>query len=83
MSASNEGASSFETNGRKYARKGGVASYLGVCPRTVDNWMASGVVPFIRVGRIVLFDLHEVEESLNKFKVAAKGSHHVRSLLKS
>jgi excisionase family DNA binding protein len=82
MNQFSEGSSPLKL-GSKYARKGVVASYLGVCPRTVDNWMKSGAIPFMRVGRVILFNLHEVEESLNKFKVAAKGSHHVRSLLKS
>lgn len=82
MSEFNEGNSPLKSNG-KYARKGDVANYLGVCPRTVDNWMRSGVIPVIRVGRVTLFNLHEVEEALNKFKVAAKGSHRVRSMSNS
>lgn len=82
MPESNERNAPLEPNG-KYARKGVVANYLGVCPRTVDNWMKSGVIPFMRVNRVVLFNLHEIEEALTKFKVAMKGSHRVRSTPKA
>jgi excisionase family DNA binding protein len=40
--------------------KEGVAIYLRVTPRTVDNLMARGALPYLKIGRIVRFRLADV-----------------------
>ena len=41
-----------------------VAKRLGKKPRTVDNWMKRGLLPYYKVGRTVTFRWSEVEAFL-------------------
>ena len=41
-----------------------MAARMQVTPRTVDAWMAKGLVPFRKIGRTVRFDWGEVREHL-------------------
>lgn len=61
------GNTHIDTN-RKVSREG-LAKYYEVSPRCVSNWQAAGIIPFTRIGRIVRFDLDEVETALEKYKV--------------
>ena len=41
--------------------------------RTINAWMRARRIPFRKVGRIVLFDLAEVREALDRYKIRAVG----------
>jgi phage terminase Nu1 subunit (DNA packaging protein) len=59
---------------RQFATKRELAALLKVSVRTVSNWMRSeAIFPRIQVGRVVRFDVDEVFEALESFKV---GSSH-------
>jgi excisionase family DNA binding protein len=50
-----------------------LAAAIGVSRRTVDQWRADGVVPYIKVGSVVRFDLADVLAALReRFCVRAK-----------
>ena len=57
-----------------------LADHMGVSTRTIGNWKAAGIISFIRIGRVVRFDLEEVEAGLDKFKIRvfAKGGKEIR-----
>ncbi|MDB0067866.1 helix-turn-helix domain-containing protein [Akkermansiaceae bacterium] len=46
-----------------------LAEHYGVSTRTVTNWKAAGLIPFLRVGRVVRFSIEEVDVALEKYKV--------------
>ena len=46
-----------------------LAERLRVKPRTVDNWMAAGRLPFLKVGKTVRFSWPAVKKSLLRFEV--------------
>ena len=50
-----------------------LAERLRVKPRTVDNWMAAGRLPFLKVGKTVRFFWPTVKESLLRFEVGGDG----------
>ncbi len=53
-----------------YLREADLAQYASVCVRQVRYWMASGVIPFLRVSkRLVLFKKSDVDAALEKFRV--------------
>ena len=56
-----------------FIKKAELARALGVSARTVDNWIARRVIPYIAVSpRMHLFDLENVKAALRtKFEVAA------------
>ena len=50
-----------------------LAAAIRVSRRTVDQWRADGVVPYIKVGSVVRFDLADVLAALReRFCVRAK-----------
>ncbi len=54
------GASGSET----YINKAEVARRLNKQVRTVDNWMARGIIPYVKAGRSVLFKWSDVESHI-------------------
>jgi len=54
-------------------RKTGLAQCLNVSVRTIDNWKAQGIIPYVKIGRVVLFNLREVEAALKRFSCDCVG----------
>jgi excisionase family DNA binding protein len=50
-----------------------LARELSVSPRTVDNLMARRAIPFVKIGRLVRFDVQKVKVALARFEVRALG----------
>lgn len=44
--------------------KAELAPRLRIKPRTLDAWMASGLVPYLKIGRVVRFDWPTVQACL-------------------
>jgi excisionase family DNA binding protein len=58
----------------KYNRKPDEAARLSVGTRTLDRWVAGKVIPFRKIGRVLLFDPTEVDHALAlRWRVAAVG----------
>jgi excisionase family DNA binding protein len=58
---------------RTYTRKEGEAARLGICKRTLNQWMLERRIPYRKVGKLVLFDPLEVDQALHRHRVAAAG----------
>lgn len=56
-------------------KKREAARILSISPRTLDDWVAKGLVPYLAVSpRLHLFDIAEVRAALaQKFGIKAKG----------
>ena len=50
-----------------------LAQHLKVSTRQIDRFMASGRVPYLKLGNLVRFRLSAVEKSLGRFEVKAVG----------
>ena len=50
-----------------------MAQMLGISERSLKNWVSSRKVPYIKLGRIVLFDPAKVEAALAKYERHAIG----------
>ena len=59
-----QGAVASGTDG--YITKEEVAKRLKKTVRTIENWQARGIIPFIKVGRSVLFDWPDVQAHLQR-----------------
>jgi excisionase family DNA binding protein len=53
-----------ETLESQYLTKQDAADYLKVSKRTIDNLMASGSLPFIKLGRIVRFPKSAIDRHI-------------------
>lgn len=49
-----------------------VAERLSVGIRTIENWQRRGVLPYVKVGKILIFIWGDVVEALKKFRVCRK-----------
>ena len=55
-----------------YLRREDVAKFCGVSLRTVADWQASRLVPFVKVShRCVLFKVSELQKALDRLTVKA------------
>jgi excisionase family DNA binding protein len=51
-------------------KKREIAAALGISPRTIDDWITAGKIPYIKAsGRLNLFRLADVMRALEKLKV--------------
>ena len=55
--------------------KAELAPRLRIQPRTLDDWMARGLVPYMKIGHAVRFDWHAVQARLASFTVNGGGVH--------
>lgn len=53
-------------------RKRDIAQQCSVSQRTIDNWVATGKIPCIRIGRITRFDPAAVRGALARYTVEAR-----------
>jgi len=61
-----------------YNRAEQEAERLHVSRRTLVNWQGKGVIPFKRIGRVVLFSPDAVDAALSRFEVMAVGASRPR-----
>lgn len=52
------------TTGIRYNRPIQEAQRLGISRRELGNWMGLGIIPYIQIGRVILFNPAEVDAAL-------------------
>ena len=53
----------------RWATKAGIASHFGIGLRTVTNLMRRRVLPHVKLGRLVRFDLEACEVAFRRYEV--------------
>jgi hypothetical protein len=62
-----------ETGSSKFVTKAQLAEMYQVSTRTIDDWMATGRIPFYKINSLVRFDPQEVANSFReKYRVARR-----------
>jgi excisionase family DNA binding protein len=59
---------SSDTLGSGLVTKPELAKFLRVSSRTCDNWMKAKILPYIKVGRLVRFNVRRCLEALARFE---------------
>lgn len=49
-----------------------LAKHYGVSRSTIERWMHDKVIPYVKIGGTIRFNLAEVERALAVFRVASK-----------
>ncbi len=63
----------IESNGKnvtnkRYANIKDLSTYTSLPTATLYEWSAQGKIPSIKIGRRVLFDLHDIDKIMDSFK---------------
>jgi excisionase family DNA binding protein len=51
---------------QRYLKAVDIAQRFGVSSRTVWNWVAQGIIPYYRVGRLVFFEPEDIKSMLER-----------------
>ena len=51
---------------RRFADKTTLAQRYGVSPRTISNWMSTGLLAFFKIKRVVRFDIPACDAALRQ-----------------
>lgn len=58
-----------EEKSQTLLKKRDIARELQLGPRTIDEWMRKGRIPFLKIGKTVRFRLADVLAKLNDYRV--------------
>jgi excisionase family DNA binding protein len=56
----------------KWHNKTEVAAHFGIGKRTVTDWMRRRLIPFVKVGHVVRFNLLDCESAIRNYQVKSK-----------
>ena len=51
---------------KRYYNVDEIATYLGVRPKTIYNWVHEDYIPYFKFKRLVRFEIREIEKWMNK-----------------
>ena len=64
----NESNNTNELNRERYVDIKTVSRYTSLPVKTLYEWSGTGRIPSIKIGRRVLFDLHDIDKVMDSFK---------------
>ena len=63
------------TQGARWHDRKGIASHFGISERSVSNLMRRRLLPYVKLGRIVRFDLAACESAIMAFELRSVAQH--------
>ncbi len=60
--------SKYEVSRKRYVNIKVASLYTSLPVKTLYEWSGTGLIPSIKIGRRVLFDLHDIDNIMNSFK---------------
>jgi len=67
-----------ESSERHWKTKRQIAVHCRISERTITNLMRKRILPFVKLGRLVRFDLDECDSALDQFKIKSILSRHLQ-----
>jgi excisionase family DNA binding protein len=56
-----------QMNTERLSTKSELAAHFQLkCNRTIENWMKAGIIPYVKIGRLVRFSIPEVDAALKE-----------------
>jgi len=62
----------INTNHSKLLTKDQLAEIMHVRSRTIDNWMKGGVLPYLKIGKTVRFEITSVMEKIRSYELGGQ-----------
>ena len=64
----NESNVKNEVNRERYVNIKATSQYTSLPVKTLYEWAGTGRIPSVKIGRRVLFDLHDIDKIMDSFK---------------
>ena len=64
----NESSGKYEVNSERYVDIKVASRYTSLRVKTLYEWAGTGRIPSVKIGRRVLFDLHDIDKMMDSFK---------------
>ena len=64
----NESSGKYEVNSERYVDIKATSRYTSLPVKTLYEWAGIGRIPSVKIGRRVLFDLHDIDKVMDSFK---------------
>jgi excisionase family DNA binding protein len=64
----NESSGKYEVNSERYVDIKVASRYTSLRVKTLYEWAGTGRIPSVKIGRRVLFDLHDIDKTMDSFK---------------
>ena len=64
----NELNDKYEVSRERYVNIKAASQYTSLPVKTLYEWAGTGRIPSVKIGRRVLFDLHDIDKIMNSFK---------------
>jgi excisionase family DNA binding protein len=58
----------YEVNRERYVDIKATSRYTSLPVKTLYEWAGTGRIPSVKIGRRVLFDLHDIDKIMDSFK---------------
>ena len=58
----------YEVNRERYVDIKAASRYTSLRVKTLYEWAGTGRIPSVKIGRRVLFDLHDIDKIMDSFK---------------
>ena len=58
----------YEVNRERYVDIKATSRYTSLPVKTLYEWAGTGRIPSVKIGRRVLFDLHDIDKMMDSFK---------------
>lgn len=59
----------FDAERRPLVRRGTIERRYGISPRTLDNWMRRGTIPYLKVSSLLFFSVKQCDAALERFQI--------------
>jgi hypothetical protein len=59
----------YDARRRPLVRRQAIQKRYDISPRCLDNWMKQRKIPFLKIGRVLLFDPIKCDKALERFEV--------------
>ncbi len=64
----NKSNDKYEVNRERYVDIKATSRYISLPVKTLYEWAGTGRIPSVKIGRRVLFDLHDIDNIMDSFK---------------
>ncbi len=67
MKEHNKEKARFSLSDEKWTNRAGICERYRFCDRTLSNLMRDKVIPYVKIGKLVLFDVDACDQALREY----------------